>query len=112
MSEKIFETERLIVSRFTHSDEEIFFAVNGDAEVMKYIRAAKSRAECDEFLQETILGYDISPSTGRWAMHEKQTGKFVGTFAVIPLQNSDDLQIGYALLKDYWGMGYATESLN
>jgi ribosomal-protein-alanine N-acetyltransferase len=111
MNEWIFDTERLYIRRFTALDEDNFFAVNGDPEVMKYIRSIKTRNECREFLQETIRGYAISPHTGRWAMHEKNTQKFVGTFAVIPLHNSNDLQIGYALLKDFRGRGYATESL-
>ena len=46
---------------------------------------------------------------GRWAADEKATGKFVGSFAIIPIEGSDDIQLGYALLKDYWGKGFASE---
>ena len=46
---------------------------------------------------------------GRWAVDEKSTGKFVGSFAFIPVEGTENSQLGYALLKDYWGKGFATE---
>jgi ribosomal-protein-alanine N-acetyltransferase len=42
-------------------------------------------------------------------VHEKRSGLFVGSFAVIPVEQSDDMQMGYALLPEHWGKGYATE---
>ena len=46
---------------------------------------------------------------GRWAADEKATGKFVGSFAIIPIEGSEDIQLGYALLKENWGKGFASE---
>ena len=43
------------------------------------------------------------------AVIEKQSNTFVGSFAIIPLEHSDQMQIGYALLPHYWGKGFATE---
>ena len=111
----IFETERLSIRQYTSADEEHFFRLNGDAEVMRYIREPKNRAECALFLARNIDLYQQNPLIGRWAMVEKETGVFVGSFAIIPVENSADyteteIQLGYALLKDYWGKGFATES--
>jgi [ribosomal protein S5]-alanine N-acetyltransferase len=111
----IFETDRLYVRRYTSDDEENFFALNGDPEVMRYIRPPKSRAECAVFLARNLTFYEQYPLMGRWAMHDKQTDAFVGSFAVIPVepyenQPQPEIQLGYALLKQYWGKGYATES--
>ena len=51
----IFETERLIVRQYVfEADAENFFLLNSDEEVMKYIRATKSREECDAFLEKNI----------------------------------------------------------
>jgi ribosomal-protein-alanine N-acetyltransferase len=44
-------------------------------------------------------------------MHEKASGAFLGSFAVIPVVNSDFIQLGYALMKESWGKGYADESV-
>lgn len=106
----IFETERLIVRHFTSDDKEIFFAVNGDEEVMLYIRPAKTKEECDKLLGETISGYKENPYMGRLAAIEKNSRSFVGSFAIIPIPaQPEKIQLGYALLKNFWGKGFATE---
>ncbi|HMK17657.1 MAG TPA: GNAT family N-acetyltransferase [Chitinophagaceae bacterium] len=106
----IFETERLIVRQYAFEiDTENFFLLNGDDDVMRYIRATKTKEECDVFLKKAINAYKINPLIGRWAADEKVTGKFVGSFAIIPIESSDDIQLGYALLKEYWGKGFASE---
>lgn len=106
----IFETERLIVRPFQPElDADNFFAVNGDEEVMRYIRRPKTKEECDVYFKETIDGYAANPLMGRWAVEEKNTGVFVGSFAFLPVEKTNDSQLGYALLKEYWGKGFATE---
>ncbi|HTF31571.1 MAG TPA: GNAT family N-acetyltransferase [Flavitalea sp.] len=109
MPNTIFETDRLYVRRFTESDEENFYLLNSDQEVMQYIRRLKNREESRHFLLSNIDAYAKNPMTGRWAVHEKKGDQFVGMFAIIPLENTNYWQVGYALLKDYWGKGYATE---
>ncbi|MGC4036375.1 MAG: GNAT family N-acetyltransferase [Chitinophagaceae bacterium] len=111
MSEKqvIFETERLIVRLYTTEDEEIFFNLNGDEEVVRYIRPVKNREECNQFLKDIIHDAEKNPLIGRWAVDEKRTGNNVGMFAIIPVDETNKLQLGYALLKEYWGRGFATE---
>jgi len=110
MGNIIFETERLIVRQYDFkTDAENFFLLNGDDDVMRYIRATKTKEECDVFLKKAINSYKINPLIGRWAADEKSTEKFVGSFAIIPIEGSDDIQLGYALLKEYWGKGFASE---
>ena len=106
----IFETERLIVRQYEfETDTENFYLLNGDDDVMRYIRATKSKEECDVFLKKAIESYKINPLIGRWAADEKVTGKFVGSFAIIPIEGSEDIQLGYAFLKENWGKGFASE---
>ena len=106
----IFETDRLIVRQYDfETDTENFYLLNGDDEVMRYIRTTKSKEECDVFLRKAIESYRINPLMGRWAADEKATGKFVGSFAIIPIEGSEDIQLGYALLKENWGKGFASE---
>ena len=50
----LFETERLIVRHYTKDDSDNFFSLNGDEEIMRYIRPAKTREETDLFLSEII----------------------------------------------------------
>lgn len=105
----LFETERLIVRHFIKDDCNNFFLLNGDPEVMRYIRPVKSREETDLFFEEIILYSKNNPAYGRMAVIEKHSKVFVGSFAIIPLENSEHMQVGYSLLPIYWGKGYATE---
>ena len=41
----------------------------------------------------------------------KSDGSFIGSFAIIPVQNSSDLQLGYSLLRSTRGKGYASEAV-
>ena len=105
----IFETERLLVRTYAENDNDNFFLLNGNEEVMRYIRAAKTREECDEFLLEVIAYSEAEEIYGRWAVENKLTKEFVGSFAIIPVEGREQMQLGYALLPDHWGKGYATE---
>jgi ribosomal-protein-alanine N-acetyltransferase len=106
----VFETERLLVRRYTMADEEYFFRLNNDPDVVRYIRPPKSRQESHEFLLHNLSMYEQFPFMGRWAMLHKTTGSFIGSFAVFPVENTTDIQLGYSLFKEHWRNGYATES--
>ena len=106
----IFETKRLIVRQYNFEiDAENFYLLNGDEEVMRYIRPVKTREECDIFLKEIITNAEANPGIGRWAAIEKESEIFIGSFAIIPIENTEDIQLGYALLKKHWGKGFASE---
>jgi ribosomal-protein-alanine N-acetyltransferase len=108
----IFETPRLIVRPLTEMDFEPFFLLNGDAEVMQYIRSPQTREEALAFLKENIAYYCDHPRFGRWTMMEKPKKEFAGSFMLRPsILVSGKIELGYALLKPFWGRGLATESV-
>ena len=106
---KVFETERLLVRHYTEADADNFFLLNGDTEVMRYIRPVKSREDTDLFFAEVIEYSKNNPVFGRMAVIEKQSDIFIGSFAIIPLEKTVHMQLGYSLLPAYWGKGFATE---
>lgn len=106
----IFQTERLIVRRYTAEEFENFFRLNGDEEVVRYIRPVQTREEAAISFDELLAAYDKQPGLGRWAVHTKTDAAFVGSFAIIPLPWDDTkIQMGYAFPRENWGKGYATE---
>ena len=105
----LFETERLYVRRYRADDEESFFRINGDEEVVRFIRPAKSKAESKEFLNENINLYKEGSVVGRFAVCEKKSDKLIGTFSFLYLSGEADFHLGYSLVTDEWRKGYATE---
>jgi RimJ/RimL family protein N-acetyltransferase len=53
-------------------------------------------------------GYAEHPGLGTWRA-DTHDGHFVGTFSLLPVDGSDDLQVGVRLLPDVWGRWYAME---
>jgi ribosomal-protein-alanine N-acetyltransferase len=106
----IFETERLIVRRYNYSDRDNFFSLSGDADVMRYIRPVSTREQSEKFLSEYIASYELNPLRGRWAVEEKSSRNFIGSFAIIPIPSMPEkIQLGYSLRPEHWGKGFATE---
>lgn len=105
----LFQSERLYTRYFTMDDLDVFFRLNGDENIVRYIRAPKSYDECREFLTQIISWYDDSPVNWRLALASSANDEVIGSFAIIPLSGTGDLQLGYSLLVEHWGKGYATE---
>jgi ribosomal-protein-alanine N-acetyltransferase len=106
----IFETERLRVRRFTAADADNYFSLQGNPEVMQYIRRPRTREESDAYLKENILTADPADYKGYWIVEEKDSGRFVGCFVIIPIPDDEEkTQLGYSFLPEFWGKGYATE---
>jgi RimJ/RimL family protein N-acetyltransferase len=47
---------------------------------------------------------------GRWVVALKTTGEMVGWAGLKFLEESKEVDIGYRLLSEFWGKGYATEA--
>lgn len=106
---RLIESERLYARYFTADDADDFYRLNSDEEIMRYIRPVKTREESAQFLQQIIASYATEACNLRLALLEKDTDVFIGSFVIMPLKDTEDIQLGYALLKEYWGRGYATE---
>jgi [ribosomal protein S5]-alanine N-acetyltransferase len=107
----IFETKRLVIRRYKADDFSDFFRLNSDKDVMRYIRPVQTRKQAASFFIKILEAYDKAPGLGRWGMYIKPGNEFAGSFAIIPVQQSEDIQLGYAFLKEHWGSGYASESV-
>ena len=110
------ETERLILRNILPSDVDDMFELDSDPEVHKYLgnKPFKNKSQSKENINDIIKQYQ-ELGIGRWAMVNKQTNEFIGWSGLklnrITLNGHTNFyDVGYRIIKRFWGKGYATES--
>ncbi len=114
---KIFaETERLILREILPSDVNGMFELDSDPEVHKYlgnktISDKNHIANVINFVRQQYIDHGI----GRWAVIEKSTNDFIGWTGLkfeteITNGRKNYYDLGYRLIRKYWGQGIATET--
>lgn len=112
MAENMFlETERLILRQFTMDDVDCIAALDGDPEVMRYVADGlpKARTDAAEGVARVLLNYEKFPRLGIWIAEEKPSLAFAGCFALKCIPKTEEIEVGYRLMKSAWGRGLATE---
>ncbi|MFD1630716.1 GNAT family N-acetyltransferase [Pseudopedobacter beijingensis] len=113
---KVIETERLILRELLPTDVEGIFELDSDPEVHQYlgnnpIKTREEAAEAIAFIRQQYTDLGI----GRWAIIDKQTNEFIGWSGLKLVtdeynKHSNYYDLGYRLIKKYWGKGIATET--
>lgn len=106
------ETKRLIINTPKLIDFNNLYALQSDADVMKYIgQGVRVQSEVMTGLEKAIAHQEkYGFSLG--SVFEKESGVFIGRAGLIYLAYDDtqpDIEVGYALTKDAWNKSYATE---
>lgn len=105
------QTLRLDVREFVPEDVEDVVRLDADPRVMKYIADGRVHSrEATIALFPRILRYPrLYADLGIWRASRRDTGAFIGWFSLKYAGKSSDIEIGYRLLPDAWGLGFATE---
>lgn len=109
--EIIFETDRLILRRFTEADVGLLLYLNSDPEVLKYLHEPVLQNEEHSLkILRTIILPQYEKNLGKWAIHTKQNNEFIGWCGLKHRPDLNEIDLGYRLVKTVWGKGYATEA--
>lgn len=107
----ILETERLVLRTFTPDDAKMFYDLCKDPKVVKYVgeKPLESEEQALQIMTEKILKEQYEQfGYGRWAIHIKKNGLFIGWCG---LKNENgEIDLGYRLKKRFWNKGFATEA--
>jgi len=103
-------TERLVLRMFRESDLDAYAQMCADPEVMRYITGAPmTRDEAWRNLA-LILGHWQLRGYGLWAVEERASGLLAGRVGCWRPEGWPGLEVGWSLLRPFWGLGYATEA--
>ena len=105
------ETLRLEFRPFDHGDFDDLYRLDSDPRVMKYIANGKPapREAVAQRLERFIRYPTLYPDLGVWRAARRDTGAYIGWFALNYSGRSTDIEVGYRLLPGAWGRGFATE---
>jgi ribosomal-protein-alanine N-acetyltransferase len=107
----IFETERLIVRRWTLLDTEAFFALFGEPDMYHFMpgKPLDSLEASSIALGRMFDRMAQWEGMGSFAALDRATGSFIGNALLRPLEDGPRIEVGYHIIKAHWGNGYATE---
>jgi [ribosomal protein S5]-alanine N-acetyltransferase len=107
----ILQTPRLTLRRFTQADTNLLLQLNSNPEVLKYLHEPPLATEEQALhILNTIILPQYKNNLGRWAMHLKTTHEFIGWCGLKYLAEANEIDLGYRLMQNFWGNGYAYEA--
>ena len=118
------ETERLILRLPRLEDADAWSNAVADPEVMQYIGSGETgdRAIAAQSIERFIERWEAN-GFGQYAVERRDDGAFLGRLGLLVWDShvwrpstlpeageAAEIELGWTLLRDYWGHGYATEA--
>src|SRR5689334_10786508 len=104
------ETERLLLRQYTLEDLPKLLEQRSIEEVIRYLGG--SALQTPDFIEKRLHFYlecYEKYGFGLMAMIWKETGEIIGWSGLQPLTNTDEIEVGYGMIKEFWGRGIGYE---
>jgi RimJ/RimL family protein N-acetyltransferase len=108
------ETNRLFIRKLENSDIpiwETFFENNNSLPYLGLDLTLSYKEQSKDWIEHQLWRYENN-KFGHHALINKQTNKFIGQCGLLTqeIDKKTEIEIGYHILPEYWGNGYATEA--
>jgi ribosomal-protein-alanine N-acetyltransferase len=108
------ETERLFTRFLVPEDVKAwsdFFADPEALEFFPFVEPAPNEVRAKNWIEKQLTRYR-EQRYGLQALIDKKTGEMVGQCGLLAqdIDGKIEVEVGYSLLKKFWGKGYATEA--
>jgi RimJ/RimL family protein N-acetyltransferase len=105
------ETLRLELREFVTADRPDLERLDTDPRVMKYIGAGRLSTpdEITAAIHRVQRIYRVYPGLGNWRASRRDTGAYLGWFSLKYIPDTIRIEVGYRLVPEAWGQGFATE---
>jgi len=108
----ILETERLLLREFTEGDADFICRLLNSPGWLKNIgsRGIENEDNAREYINSKLRKAYTELGFGFYLIELKQSGESVGMCGLVKREGLDDVDVGFALLPEYEGYGYAYEA--
>ncbi len=103
------ETDRLLLRQWRLEDFEKYAAFYADESLARFVGGTCDRATAWRKMA-SLAGHWVLRGFGCWAVEEKETGDFAGCVGLWRPEGWPEVELGYWILADKHGRGYATEA--
>lgn len=109
---RVVETARLSLRRVTAGDAAFLCRLLNEPSWLKNIgdRGVRTPADAERYVQTKILpGYE-QYGFGMYLIESKSDARPMGLCGLVRRDTLPDVDLGFALLSEFWGQGYAFEA--
>jgi RimJ/RimL family protein N-acetyltransferase len=105
-----FRTPRLLLTRIGHDDLDDMLAMHRDARVAEALGGMHPASAVTALIERLVQQWETH-GFGWWTMRDPVTGRYIGRGGLRPLTLAHvaEVELGSALLPEFWNRGLATE---
>jgi len=105
-------TDRLLINRITLDDAGFILKLMNDKDWIKNIgdRGIRTIEEAEEYIRTRFLKTYNEVGFGFYSLIIKETQQIIGIAGLVDREGIDHIDIGYGMLPEYRGKGYAFEA--
>lgn len=105
-----FRTPRLLLTRIGAGDLDDMLAMYSDARVARALGGAQPESDIAALVDRLAQQWDTH-GFGWWTVRDPASGRFIGRGGLrrVTIDDVPEVEVGYALVPEYWNRGLATE---
>ena len=108
----ILGTKRLTVRQFALDDAAFILRLLNEPSFINNVtdRGIRSLEDAERYVGEVLIASYEQHGFGSWRVSLNESDTPIGLAGLVKRDCIDDVDLGYALLPEYWGQGYAFEA--
>lgn len=109
----MLQTERLVLREIKTSDKKEIFTCFSNSQLLRFYGMEQMKAVTDAEQLINAFAFNFKEKKGiRWGIELKETNQLIGTIGFnLWMPKHKRAEVGYEILPQYWGQGYAKEVL-